>query len=70
MAKKSRKKFAKGDLIFGKVRGYQPWPAVVTDLGHRDKYDNRFKVDDNVCQGSLFYIISGETSREKTPIFS
>ena len=40
MGKKTRKKFEKGALIFGQVRGYAPWPAVVTDLLQRDKYDS------------------------------
>jgi len=31
-------KFEAGDLIFGKVKGYPPWPARVTALSSKDRY--------------------------------
>ena len=31
-------KYAPGALIFGKVKGYPPWPARITGLGSKDRY--------------------------------
>jgi len=31
-------KYAAGALIFGKVKGYPPWPARITGLGSKDRY--------------------------------
>ena len=31
-------KFEPGDLIFGKVKGYPPWPARVTAITSKDRW--------------------------------
>jgi len=31
-------KYSPGDLVFGKVKGYPPWPARVTALASKDRY--------------------------------
>ena len=31
-------KYEPGALIFGKVKGYPPWPARITGLGSKDRY--------------------------------
>ena len=35
----SKEKFALGDLVFAKVRGFSPWPARITGLGPMDRYN-------------------------------
>ena len=34
-----KQKFEPGALVFGKVKGYPPWPARVTALTSKDRYD-------------------------------
>ena len=33
-----KQKFEPGALVFGKVKGYPPWPARVTALTSKDRY--------------------------------
>lgn len=37
-ARMGKGKFEAGDLIFGKVKGYPPWPARVTALSSKDRW--------------------------------
>ena len=34
-----KQKFDPGSLIFGKVKGYTPWPARVTAITSKDRFD-------------------------------
>ena len=49
-----KQKFDPGDLIFGKVKGYPPWPARVTAVTSKDRYqktcnENRMVDDVQIC---------------------
>lgn len=45
-----KQKFEPGALVFGKVKGYPPWPARVTALTSKDRYgENDFKKIENLC---------------------
>ena len=38
IVKMPKHKYEPGALIFGKVKGYPPWPARITGLGSKDRY--------------------------------
>ena len=33
----AKQKLNAGDLVFGKVKGYQPWPARITSITSKDR---------------------------------
>ena len=36
-----KQKFDPGSLIFGKVKGYTPWPARVTAITSKNRFDKK-----------------------------
>ena len=55
-----KQKFDPGDLIFGKGKGYPPWPARVTAVTSKDRYDqtcNQDRMMDNV-QICIFFVFN------------
>ena len=67
-----KQKFDPGNLIFRKVKGYPPWPARVTAVNSKDRYQkkcNENRMVDNV-QICNFFSISMTIVAYPNPIFA
>ena len=78
----AKQKFNAGDLVFGKVKGYSPWPARITSITSKDRYkcilhckynDFRYKVyfygthDTGTLKGEDVWPYNADTKAKFTP---